>query len=311
MVSNNEALLPELPVKPEYESLLTDFHKVEQIPDGSDFDAKLQIIDMPGENPALETTKDGTITARGDFAKLTRETADLRFSFFGNEGLVFRQTLKSLEEKYDIFSFHACAMYEPANNKIFLIVGGAGSGKSCFMLKGLGDGLQLLTAEMGHFSIKDGKLTFYKGALVDNIRIGNLKYNYPFILEKLDLKLEQVENEWGKKIPLDMNRFQSKDDEIVNPQTVIILPRVEQGRKQHFLQEETDRRKVARILFENASEKIGQSVVLYEKVPFVCLDTPQAAKKRLGAVEKLLEDNCVEKIVSVVSGPEDCWKNLV
>ncbi len=86
--------MPELPVKPEYESLLTDFHKVEQIPDSGDFDAKLQIIDIPGENPALETTEEGITTARGDFAKLTREAKDLRFSFFGNEGLVFRQTLK-------------------------------------------------------------------------------------------------------------------------------------------------------------------------------------------------------------------------
>ena len=114
-------------------------------------------------------------------------------------------------------------------------------------------------------------MKFYKGALVDNVRIGNLKYNYPFILEKLDVKLGCVENEWGKKIALDMGRFQTKQDVIEDPQLVIILPRVEQGRKEHFSQVEKDAQKVSRQLFENASEKIGQSVLLFEAVPFVCL----------------------------------------
>jgi hypothetical protein len=310
LTSNEESLLLQLPVPPEYESLLTDFHKVEEIPAAGKFDGEFEIIDEPGKQGRFEF-KGGKTIARGDFSKLVKQTKDIRYSFFGNEGSLYRQTLKILEDKYGIFSFHSCVMYQPKENRLFLIIGGAGSGKSCFMLRGMQMGLELLTAEMGHFSIDKTQLKFYKGALVDNVRIGNLKYNYPFILEKLDVSLGCVENEWGKKIALDMGRFQTKQDVIENPQLVVILPRVEQGRKEHFLQVEQDAQKISRQLFENASEKIGQSVLLFEAVPFVCLDTPDSANCRLKAIQSLLAYKKLEKVVSIVSGPEDCWKNLI
>ncbi len=310
LTSNEESLLIQLPVPPEYESLLTDFHKVEEIPADGKFDGQFEIINEPGKEGRFEFKGEKTV-ARGDFGRLVKQTRDIRYSFFGNEGSLYRQTLKMLEDKYGIFSFHACAMYQPKENRLFLIIGGAGSGKSCFMLRGMQMGLELLTAEMGHFSVDKGGIKFYKGALVDNVRIGNLKYNYPFILEKLDVKLGCVENEWGKKIALDMGRFQTKQDVIENPQLVVILPRVEQGRKEYFSQVEKDSQKVSRQLFENASEKIGQSVLLFEAVPFVCLDTPDSANRRLKAIQNLLAYKKLEKAVSIVSGPEDCWKNLI
>jgi len=309
LLSNNESLLPQLPLKPEYESLLTDFHKVEPIDSPAAADVELTIIDQ-GDAPASLEIANRRTTATGNFGQLTHQARDLRYSFFGNEGLVFRQSLKSLEDNYDIFSFHACAMYEPDANRLFLVIGSAGSGKSCLVLKGVEMGLRIFSVEMGHFSLADDRLTFYKGALVDNIRIGNLKYNYPFIMEKLELQLGQTDNEWGKKIPLELNRFETQHDEIVNPHVVVVLPRIEQGRKEHSYQQENDKRRISRFLFENASEKIGQSVLLYETVPFVCLDTPQAAARRLAAVNALLNHKTLEKIVTIVSGPEDCWKNL-
>jgi len=310
LTSNQESLSIQLPVPPEYERLLTDFHKVEEIPVESRFDGEFEIVDEPGQEGKFELKGEKTV-ARGDFSKLVKQTRDMRYSFFGNEGSLYRQTLKMLEDKYGIFSFHACAMYRPEENRLFLIVGSAGSGKSCFMLRGMELGLDLLTAEMGHFSIDNAGLKFYKGALVDNVRVGNLKYNYPLFLEKLGVKLGCAENEWGKKIALDMGRFQTKQDVIENPQLIVILPRVEQGRKEHHSQLEKDLQKMKRVLFENASEKIGQSVLLFETVPFICLDSPESAGRRLGAIQNLLDYKKLEKIVSIVSGPKDCWKNLV
>jgi len=117
--------------------------------------------------------------------------------------------------------------------------------------------------------------------------------------------------EWGKKIPLGLHRFQTRADKLVDPKVIIILPRVEEGRKTYYSQQEKDTRKTSRVLFENVSEKIGQSVLLYETVPFVCLDRPQAAQKRVEAIMALLAHKSLRKTVSIVSGPEDCWKNLL
>jgi len=308
--SNKKSLLPKLPLKPEFESLLTDFHQAEQIPGSVGVDGELLIKDEINKQPSICTVDDKTI-AKGAFAQLTKQTRDLRYTIFGNEGLVFRRTLELLEGKYNIFSFHACAMYQPAGKRLFLIVGSAGSGKTCFMLTGIQRGLQLFSAEMGHFRLHKGGLEFYKGALIDNIRIGNLKYNYPFILKKLNLKLGRTRNEWGKKIPLELHRFQTKANKIVNPEVVILLPRVEEGRKSHFSQEVQDHRMISRVLFENASEKIGQSVLLYESIPFVCLDTPRAANRRIEAIKTLLAHKSLKKVVTILSGPDDCWKGIL
>ena len=307
--TNNQSLLCELPAQPAYESLLTDFHRVEQTTLDQPLHGHLVIIDQPDVPPSIHNVADATL-AVGPFAQITSQTRDLRYTFFGNEGLVFRRTLELLEDHHDIFSFHACAMFEPKTNTLFVICGSAGSGKSCFLLKGLQLGMQLFSVEMVHFAISDNKLVFHKGALVDNIRIGNLKYNYPFILKKLDLQLPPAQDEWGKKIAVDLTAFQVVPDELVDPNVVIILPRVEEGRQQHFCQEQTDHRKVARPLFENAGEKIGQSMLLYETIPFVALDTPQAAQKRLQAITALLAHKQVANVLSIVSGPNDCWKGL-
>jgi hypothetical protein len=307
--SSNKSLLPVLPLRAEYESLLTDFHKAESIPVNGKSDAQLLILDNAGEKPSILSAGDTTI-AKGDFSELTKNTRDLRYSLFGNEGLVYRRTLKLLEDNCGIFSFHACAMYDSSAKRLHLIIGSAGSGKTCFMLKGIQMGFQLFTAEMAHFSITDGTLEFYKGALVDNIRIGNLKYNYPFILDRIKMKLPKTDNEWGKKIALDMNNFQTKADTLVNPEVVVILPRVEEGRKSHFFNLEKDYQKMSRVLYENASEKIGQSVLLYEAIPFVALDTPDSAFCRTRAIKALLAHKSVKKVFSVLSGPEDVWKNI-
>ncbi len=310
LTSNRESLLIRLPVLPEYESLLTDFHRVEEISTAGGFDGEFEIIDEPDVNARFELNGKKSV-ARGDFSKLVGQTRDMRYSFFGNEGSLYRQTLKILEDQYGIFNFHACAMYQPKDHRLFLIVGSAGSGKSCFMLGGMQMGLELLTAEMGHFSVDGTGIKFYKGALVDNVRVGNLKHNYSSFLDRLGVKLGSAENEWGEKLALDMGRFQTKQDVIENPRLTVILPRVEQGRKEYHSQEEKDPQKVSRVLFENASEKIGQSVLLFEAVPFVCLDTPESAGRRLGAIQALLEYEKLERVVGIVCGPRDCWKNLV
>ncbi len=309
-VTNNRSLLPSLPLKVEVPSLLTDFHRVEKITPVKSPDVRLVISDRAGGKPFLRV-KPGLVTAGGDLIRLTETTRDQRYTLFGNEGLVFRYTLKLLEDKYGIHSFHACGMYHPRRKKLFLICGSAGSGKTCFILRGLELGLQLFSTEMAHFRIADGIVEFYKGSLVDNVRIANLKYNYPSLLKKLELRLPAAKNEWGKKIALDLSRFQTGPDVLTNPETVLILPHIEQERRGHFFQEEKDRRKISRNLFENASEKIADSVLLYEILPFAGADNPSAASGRVAAINGLLLHPRLKKVFTVISGPENCWRKIV
>ena len=311
LLSNREELLPELPLKAEYESLLTDFHKVTEIEFSEGLDSYLIIVDEETMIPVINISHD-KILASGSFLKLTSETDDLRFSFFGNEGLIFRYALMLLEEKYGIYSFHACSMYDEKTKRLFIACGSAGSGKTCLILKGLELGLKLFSTEMTHFEVKDGKLHFYKGSLVDNIRIGNLKYSYPDIFKKLDIELPQTSDEWGKKIAVDLGKFETAFDEITEPEIVVLFPHIEEKRDEvHLSDMKGKERTVSRLLFNNATEKIGEEVLLYESIPVAGLDSPAGREKRLGAVKSLMEKGRMVKILKLVAGSQNCWEGIL
>lgn len=318
LISNNHKLLPELPLKAEYESLLTDYHKVEEIKYSDNLDSYIFIYDEPNIKPTLDIFFNRVI-ATGDFTRLTRETLDLRYSIFGNEGLLFRYTLPILEKNYNIYSFHACAMFDTKNNHMYIICGSAGSGKTCLILRGLELGLALFSTEMTHFSIMDSPIfipktgvvpiTLYKGSLIDNVRIGNLKYNYPEITNKLNIKIPDTKDEWGKKIAVDLSKFKTKFNRIVNPKITVIFPRVEEGRKKAITLNVTDEEKVTKLIFDNITDKIGETVLLYEKIPMMSLDNSELSVKRVKNVKMFLRK--INRAVSIVSGPINCWEGIL
>ncbi len=305
LLSNKEELLPKLPLKTEYESLLTDFHQVKEIEFSDNLDAYLKINDDEKILPKLKISSE-EIVATGFFSELTKNTSDLRYSLFGNEGLLFRYALMLLEERYRIYSFHACSMYDEKNNRLFIGCGPAGSGKTCLIMKGLELGLKLFSTEMTHFEI--GKeVKFYKGSLVDNIRIGNLKYSYPALLKKLNLRFPETRDEWGKKIAVNLGKFETSFDEISNCQVIIILPHIEEGREKVYLSEVKDERTIIKNLFDNASEKIGGEVLLYESIPVGGLDNPLSRRRRLDSIHLFLKKGKINRVVKVVAGSQNCW----
>ena len=311
LLSNRRELLPELPLKAEYESLLTDFHKVEELKFSGELDSYLIIIDEETMTPVINIFPD-RIIASGSFLKLTSETDDLRFSLFGNEGLIFRYALMLIEEKYGIYSYHACSMYDERTERLFIVCGSAGSGKTCLILRGLELGLKLFSTEMTHFEVKDGKIHFYKGSLVDNIRIGNLKYSYPDIHKQLDIELPKTTDEWGKKIAVDLRKFETPFDEITNPEIVVLFPHIEEKRDKVHLSDMRDKNRVVfRLLFNNATEKIGEEVLLYESIPVAGLDSPVGRKRRLGAIKNFMEKGQLVKILKLVAGSQNCWDGVL
>ena len=180
IVSNNEKLITE----PRYfegqvmESLLTDIHSIEPIPFTEDLDSYFVVIDDPHVQPQVKVT-DKVCTATGDFTRYEKECSDNRYSLFGNLGLFFKYLLVTLERYHNIYSFHASSMYSPSRNTLLLVVGGAGAGKTVFLLKGLEDDWRIFSTEMTHFRFTDKGYEFYMGSLYDNIRLGNLIYDFP------------------------------------------------------------------------------------------------------------------------------------
>jgi len=246
---------------------------------------------------------------RGPFNKLTKEASDLRFTLWGNQGLLFRYLLFLLETEHQIFSIHGCALHQVENKRLYLVAGGAGCGKTVYLLSGLDKGLKLFSTEFIHFRIKEGALEWLMGSLVDNVRIGTLRHNFPYFGS--DIQLPEIKNEWQEKIALDLAAFKTEKETIINPEIVIIFPRIEEGRRGFLLTPLEERRKTAKFIYDNVSQKIAETVILYDKIPFVGFDNKSMAQARLNTVNELVQHKTITNIAFVLSNPYECWGNLL
>ena len=314
LVSNNRELI----TRSEYftdrvpQSLLTDYHRVDDLPwDGAPagVDAEIRIIDTPGLAPAIALEPD-RVLAVGDWTALEAANSDRRYSLFGNLGFVFRYAIHALVRHHDTWSFHASAMVDDKGD-LWLIPGGAGAGKTVFLLEGLARGWTIFSTEMTHLRLTAGGYEFYKGSLFDNIRLGTLLYDFPAVLERLGTELPASKDPWGSKIALDLGHVQTPSDVLVSPSLRIVNPKVESGRDRAVVTRLDRREKLVKLLFDNATEKHGNTVLLYDRIPVPSLDTPALMARRLGAMQALVDRATIKSARSTLCGARNCMEGLL
>lgn len=307
--ANKKELLPEYPLKIEVKSLLTDFKEMVKIDYTPEVDGQIFLDDNEEEGTFYEFLGEKAIF-RGPLLKLQEEASDLRFSFWGNQGFLYRYVQFLLEKKYQIYNFHACGLYDEKKECLYIIAGGAGSGKTVFLLSGLARGLKLFSTETVHFNLQGDKVLWFMGSLVDNVRVGTLRHNFPQFLLDLAFKNSEPE-EWQKKIALDLSAYQYENEMLNNPQVIILFPRIEEGRKGFHLHSIEDRRKEAKAIFDNLSQKIAETFVLYDKMIIPGLDNSQLGQSRLNSAYKLAGHPATIQIATVLTNPYECWGNLL
>ena len=310
IVSNDERLVTE----PRYfegqvlESLLTDIHSIQSIPYSEDLDAYFVAIDDPGVEPQVRITEK-ILYATGDFSRYEKECSDNRYSLFGNLGLFFKYLLVTLERCHQVYSFHASSMYSPSRNNLLLVVGGAGAGKTVFLLKGLEDDWQIFSTEMTHFRFTERGYEFYMGSLFDNIRLGTLIYDFPDANKRLKVEIPKVADIWGHKIAIDMGHIAARPS-YLNPRVTVIDAKIESGRETPVVKTITRKEKIVKLLFDNATEKFGPPVILYDRIPVESLDTPDLMKRRLRTMTRFVEEVTLNPVKSVLAGAKNCMEEI-
>jgi len=308
ITSNHEPHLPGLPFPLEVKSLHTDFKEVEELSwDHGPFDATISIEES--QQPTVFDRTGDSIRFSGPLTSLEAEATDLRFGFWGNQGLLYRFVLSLLEKKHGIYNLHACALFDEENDRLYVVMGGAGSGKTVYLLSGLEKDLTLFSTETVHFQIRGADISWFKGSLADNVRLGNLMVNFPRFLP--EGPTPATEKAWQKKIALDLSSYQTGSDIIKNPDVFFILPHIEEGRKGFISDPITERQNSAKAVFDNLSSKIAESFVLYDHVPVLGFDEEGLARRRLEAATILVSHFSIQSIISVLSNPYECWGNLL
>lgn len=310
--SNNRDLIfnPEFFEPGEIQSQITNWCQIEYIPYGPDLDAYSHFLDDPGL-PFEIQVGERELFVQGDLSRLDREGRDRRWSLLGNIGLFFRYAL-TVQERHGIYSFHASAIYKPQEDELLVIVGKAGAGKTVYLLEALVRGYQIFSTEMTYFRLVPQGIVFYRGALMDNIRVGNFVYDFPEAAKRLGLELPQVEDPWAAKISVDLHRATTEQAELVNPKLSFIFPRIEAGREHAIVHDVASPRTLTRLLFDSASEKIGGTTLLYEELPVTGLDSPALAQARWEAVSQLVAAPHweIKQARTILAGPKSSMEGI-
>lgn len=309
IVSNNNELIRDARYfeSDRMESLLTNVHQLPEVP-YEDTDAEVIVVDDPHLKPYV-SVGEGTCVCAGDFSRWERECKDIRYSVFGNLGLFFRYSLAVLERFHGIYSFHASSLFIPQSNTLLLIVGGAGAGKTVYLLKGVVEGWKILSTEMTHLRITKDGYEFYKGSLYDNVRVGSLVYDFPEAIEKLGLHIPEVDNVWGHKVTIDLKPLEA-DDVYRNPRVQIINARIESDRTKADVSDIKERDKVLWTLYQNASEKLAPPWLMYERVPVGRCDDDDLARARLETLGTFLDSADLAPIKSILAGVKNCMEGI-
>ncbi|MGB7295330.1 MAG: hypothetical protein WBC70_07030 [Candidatus Aminicenantales bacterium] len=308
ITSNRKSLLPVLPPPLEVSSLHTDFREVERIPYPAGADGSIRIVEDSAVPPRCRTFGTKAVI-EGPLTTLTRRASDQRFSLWGNLGLLYRLALFLLEKEHGIYNLHACALYQPGGHRLFIIAGGAGSGKTVYLLSGLERGLALFSTETVHFRKEDRHLRWFMGSLIDNVRVGTLRRHFPKFL-RADMTVPE-EEEWRKKWAIDLSSYRWREGHLVDPEIIILFPRIEEGCRSFLVHPFLDDRETMKSLFANISEKIAESIILYDQIPLPGMDHIALAEARRIACRELAKHRTVSFCGAVFSGPGSCWGDFL
>jgi hypothetical protein len=265
---------------------ITNWEVLEPIEYGPRMDSYCFFEDDPN-SPYKIKKSDHELHIQGDLSRLEREGVDKRWSLLGNVGVWFRFVL-AIQEQHGIFSLHASSIYKPEIDELLVIVGKAGSGKTVYLLESLLRDYQIFSTEMTYFQLTPDGIVFYRGALMDNIRVGCFLYDFPEAGRLLGLSLPEVDHPWDAKISVSMHSATTERSSLVNPKISIIFPHIDSGVEHAVVRDISSPRTLTRMLFENACEKIGSTMLLDEELPVVGFDTPSLAGARWEAVAHLV-----------------------
>jgi len=272
----------------------TNFLSIERIPYDEARDSFVRILDKPGAPPMEIRGK--TLILKGDFSQLEKEAKDKRYMIFGNLGIFSAWALRTLETAHNIYTFHACAVVK--GKELMIISGEAGSGKTIFILSALEKGWKIFSTEFVHFRV-GGEVEFFKGPLKDAVRVDTFQRHFPDMAEKLHVRLKE---ETAGKLVVDFSSFQVEDYVLRNPEITLVFPHIEEERKNIIEKDVAEEEMLLRILFDNVSQKIEESILLYGRIALPGLDALHLAAKRMKNIERFLNRARILRRLFWVSG---------
>jgi hypothetical protein len=90
----------------------------------------------------------------------------------------------------------------------------------------------------------------------------------------------------------------------------VVDARIESGRDTPIVKTVTRQEKIVKILFDNASEKLGPTLVFYDVIPVESFDTPELMRRRLEVMQRFVAEVKLNPVKSVLAGAKNCMEGI-
>jgi hypothetical protein len=289
-------------------SLLSNFNKLDEIPPPDEPDVVMSVIDIPGSPISFSRIEEGRYAICGEIAESERSCKDKRASIFGNMGLFSKLLIRELEIR-GIYSIHSTSFLDRKRNRLFVVIGGSGSGKSTVLLKAISlGGMEVFGTEITHFSFQDGGTRMIKGSLWQNCRMGNLVIDFPELLGRFGLD-EPTDDPWHvyKSVPL--HDIQTREDVLDSVSIVIVMPRIEGERSTSSIRL-VSKGSLRSAIFQNLSDKVSPPSLLWGAHFIPSLDSADRQTARMAATEKFINEASIVECWNVLASPAGCLDGI-
>ncbi|MBM3233515.1 hypothetical protein FJZ19_00300 [Candidatus Pacearchaeota archaeon] len=222
--------------------------------------------------------KDNTLFLRGPFSELEKKFGEVHsiLRYF-----IYNYVLLCLEKKLKIYNIHASSVIDKKTNKVFMFVGHAGSGKTTCLLAAVEKGLMILGNDLSSIKEENKKYIIFPTSAFSPINNKTLSK-----FKKIKNITENV-NKFYEKTPINLNIFKYRS-KILNPKLTIIFPHIIEDSKVTILPCK-NKRKAASEIYEQITNRIRNTSLLYYSLPIPSLDNEEQMNKRAEFVKNLID----------------------
>ncbi len=290
-------------------SLLSNFHQLLPADDDAGVDLQVFISDEPEGSGLKLERREGIYRFIGPIRELERHAGDKRAAIFGNMGIFSKILVRELERR-GIFSFHSTSFIIPGTDRLVLVLGGSGAGKSTVLLRAVIAEQEIFGTELTHLQFREDGIRFLKGSLWQNCKMGNIVEDFPALLDTFGIDSVPEGNPWKQYRSIDMRPWSYAADWIDNPQVTILFPRIEQERsrpERYTLSPEG----IAYPVYENLSDKVSPPSAVYRKFFIPSLDEGDDQRRRMAVAERFVREAGIDSVWKVLTSPDECLDTII
>ncbi len=192
---------------------------------------------------------------------------------------------------------HSTSFFDRKRGRLYIVMGGSGSGKSTVLLKAISlGGVEIFGTELTHFTFAGGTTRMLKGSLWQNCRMGNLVFDFPELLARFGMKAPQGDP-WHSYESVSLESMQVPENELDSVPMTLVMPRIEGERITSSIRK-AGAASTKGALFQNLSDKVSPPTLLWGTrfVPSVDTDDiadgahgSRLALRRIGSDLRVLE----------------------